>query len=92
MTTTPLPRIVQVKPISLPAEYAAFADPDNRPGRVSSRQVKDWIRHWWPDTNADSFLNDLVATGVLSPVRTPFKHKRYFETNAVLVWAAANGA
>lgn len=84
MTTTPV--------LKLPAGFDEFKHPETRPQTISSRQIKRWLEHWWGGVNADTHLRDLVQSGALVPVKSPFKHKRMFDTEAVLRWALENGA
>lgn len=84
----PAPRLA----LKLPAGFEVYEDPALRPLNVSSAHVKEWLRFWWGGVNADTYLEQLVKTSILVPMPSPFRHKRFFSTEAVLSWAIANGA
>lgn len=78
--------------LKLPPGFEEYQNPGHRPLTVSSAHVKEWLRFWWGGVNADTYLEALVRSGQLMPVESPFRHKRFFGTEAVLSWALANGA
>lgn len=85
--------------VKLPPGYEEFANEATRPRTVTSRQLKRWMCFWWGGENVeesgfnpDTYLHSLVTSGQLVPVPSPFKHKRMFDTEAVLRWALENGA